>query len=322
MTELAELDPDPRTRLLPLVGRTDAVSDRHRADHWRTVFGQLWGAVNLRAIREGEVTGSLYSRKVGALTFSRIAFGNQQFERARPSRGNDVEPFYSLSFPETGSADIQIADASAHLVPQNAYLLNNGLAAKLKVAEEYSTFNIKIPLSALEHRVGRKTDILSREIVQPDAIFHMMQRLIVELLKNADSLDERSVEFMTNQMLDTVAFFLVSGGASSEDSLAIQSIRARVVAFLDAHYRDMSLTPEKIAAGCGISRSYLYKAFSDGETVMERLKRRRLSAARGMIENNAANRSLTQIAYACGFSSSSEFSKQFKSTFGVPPSKL
>ena len=117
---------------------------------------------------------------------------------------------------------------------------------------------------------------------------------------------------------------LAGGGmlVSRTVGLAIQSIRARVVAFLDAHYRDMSLTPEKIAAGCGISRSYLYKAFSDGETVMERLKRRRLSAARGMIENNAANRSLTQIAYACGFSSSSEFSKQFKSSFGISPSKL
>ncbi|ADZ68965.1 helix-turn-helix transcriptional regulator [Polymorphum gilvum] len=313
---------DLKADLLPLVGATDTVGDRHQADHWRTVFGALWGAENLRAVRGNRITGSLHSRKVGELTFNRIVFGNQQFERARARRGRDPEPFYSLSFPESGHAEIEIGEAGTRLMPRNVYLLNNGLAARLKVAEEYSTFNIKIPLSALEHRLGRKTDILARAIVQPDAIYHMMQRLIVELLRHVDDLDERSVQFMTSQMLDTVAFFLVSGGTSSDDSLAVQSVRARVIAYLDAHFRDAALTPERIAAACGISRSYLYKVFSNGETVMERLRNRRLEAARGMIETNPANQPLTRIAYACGFTSSSEFSRQFKAAFGVAPSRL
>ena len=308
--------------MLPFVGRTEAVSDDLKADHWNAMFGQLWGAQNLRALhRDGQIKGSLHSRRIGALTFNRIEFGNQQFERARSRRDAETEPFYSLSFPERGSAEIEIGDAASRLLPQNAYLLNNGLTARLRVAEEYSTFNIKIPYSALEHRLGRKTDILSRTIVQPDAIYHMMQRLITSLLQNVDQLDERGAAFMTNQMLDTIAFFLVSGGTDSDDSLALQAVRARVLALLDAGYRDATLTPQKIAAACGISRSYLYKVFADGPSVMERLKARRLDAARGMIETNAAGRSLTQIAYACGFGSSAEFSKQFKSAYGVPPSK-
>jgi len=308
--------------LLPHVGDTAAVTDRHKAEHWQKVFGDLWGAVNLRAVGGGRISGSLYSRKIGALTFNRIEFGNQQFERSRAFAGRDSEPFYSLSFPERGEAHITVGEANARLLPQNAYLLNNGLTAKLRVGEEYSTFNIKIPLTALEYRVGRKTDILQRTIVQPDAIYHMMQRLIVELLRNVDALDERSIDFITNQMLDTVAFFLVSGGASSDDSLAIVAARARVLAFLDARYRDASLTPQAIAAACGMSRSYLYKVFCGGMTVMECLRERRLKAARGMIENNTGRLNLTQIAYACGFASSSEFSRQFKAAFGLAPSRL
>lgn len=307
---------------LPLVGGTSNICDNEKAEHWQAVFGTLWGAVNLRPVEDGQISGSLHSRKIGALTFNRIEFGNQQFERTTSCRGEASEPFYSLSFPERGAADIAVGGACARLLPHNAYLLNNGLTARLKVAGAYATFNIKIPYSSLEYRVGRKTEILQRAIVQPDSIYHMMQRLLVELLGNVETLDERSAGFLTNQMLDTVAFFLLSGGASSEDSLAIQAVRARVLAFLDSHYADPGLTSDSIASACGISRSYLYKAFSGKPTVMESLRNRRLEAARGMIMNNIANRSLTQIAYACGFSSSSEFSRQFKAAFSVSPSRI
>lgn len=308
--------------LLPLVGGTSNLGDNEKTEHWQAVFGTLWGAVNLRAVEDGQISGSLYSRKIGELTFNRIEFGNQQFERRRSRNGEASEPFYSLSFPERGAAEISVAAATARLLPQNAYLLNNGLTARLKVSGEYSTFNIKIPLSSLEYRVGRKTEILQRAIVQPDSIYHMIQRLIVDLLGNVETLDDRSVGFLTNQLLDTVAFFLLSGGASSEDSLALQAVRARILAFLDSHYADAGLTPARIARACGISRSYLYKVFSDTETVMESLRNRRLKAARGMVKNNFPNRSLTQIAYACGFSSSSEFSRQFKAAFGTSPSRM
>jgi AraC-like DNA-binding protein len=308
--------------LLPLVGDTAELHGSEKTEYWKAVFGPLWGAVNLRAVEDGQISGSLHSRRIGELTFNRIAFGNQQFERTKSGRGGDSEPFYSLSFPERGAADIAVGDASTRLLPRNAYLLNNSLTARLKVTGEYSTFNIKIPISSLEYRVGRKTDILQRAIVHPDSIYHMMHRLIAELLGNADTLDDRSVGFLTSQMLDTVAFFLLSGGALSEDSLAMRAVRARVLAYLDRRYSDPALTPDRIASACGISRSYLYKVFSGGETVMESLRNRRLKAARGMMKNNFADQSLTQIAYACGFSSSSEFSRQFKAAYGVSPSRI
>lgn len=319
---MTNFKPDPKADLLPLIGRTMDVGAQLSDDHWRSVFGELWGSIDLKAVKDGQISGSLHSRKVGNLTFSRIEFGNQKFERTHAHLKDEPEPFYSLTFPESGAAECQIGDTYARLAPEKAYLLNNGLAAKLKIDEKYSTFNVKIPLSDLEHRLGRKTDILSRAIVQPDAIYHMMNRLIVELLENVDVLDERAGNFMASQMLDTVAFFLMSGGTTSEDSIAVQAIRARVIAYLDARFRDTSLTPQKIAAACGISRSYLYRVFAKDEPVMERLRRRRLEAARGMIENNPANQSLTQIAMSCGISSSAEFSRQFKTEFGVSPSKL
>lgn len=118
----------------------------------------------------GLISGSLHSQEIGDLTFSRIEFGNQQFERSQNSLKHLEAPFYSLTCPESGEAFCQIGDANTRLVPQNAYLLNNGVAAKLRVEQDYSTFNVKITVAALEHRLGRKASILSTAIVQPDQL--------------------------------------------------------------------------------------------------------------------------------------------------------
>ncbi|WBU57395.1 AraC family transcriptional regulator [Paracoccus sediminicola] len=306
---------------LPLIGRSADAQPGDAGDHWRSVFSGVWGPLNVRPVTDGNISGSLYSRKVGDLTFNRIEFGNQQFEKSH-SRHSNEEPFFSLSFPESGAALCQIGERIEQLLPQNAYLLNNGMSAKLRVQKDYSTFNLKIPVSALEHRLGPNSGILSRAVVRPDAIFHMMKRLIFELLDTGDEADERTIGFMTNQMLETVAFFLTSGDSMSDDSIAVQAAQARVLAFIDAGFRDPGLTPLRIAEACRISRSYLYKIFADGPSVMERVRLRRLESARGMIMHGGGRRSMTEIAMASGFSSSSEFSRLFRKQYGVAPSRL
>jgi AraC-like DNA-binding protein len=305
---------------LPWVGGTSEVDGTLSDDHWREVFGRLWGNLNLMPVREGNIFGSLHSRSIEELRFNRIEFGNQKFERLK--QVNSEEPFYSLTFPQAGSARCQIGGQSTKLLPGNAYLLNNGLAAKLLVEEQYSTYNVLIPISALEYRLGRRTDILSREIIQTDSIYHVLLQMMSELMTNYGKLDDISARFLTNQMLDLVAFFLNVGEGISDDTLSVQATRARVVAYLKSNFQNADLSPGLIAAKCGISRSYLYKLFRDGPSVMEQVRHLRLEAAKAKVELHDKRFSMTEIAMTCGFSSSTEFSRLFKKKFGVAPSKV
>ncbi len=308
------------TDALPLVGSTVDVRGRDSLEHWRSIFGGIWGPVELTEIGGGKIAGSLHSRHVGDLTFNRIHFGNQLFECVKGSAAHRDEPFYSLTFPQMGAADCFVGDCHMHLVPNHCYLINVDLSAKLRVEQDYATFNIQIPKSAMDHRLGRRIKIAPRGIVQPDAIYHMMQWLIGELVSSADRVDKNTSGFLANQLLDTMAFFLAAGSERSDDTLAVQSVRVRVLAFLDANFQDPSLDPRTIAQACGISRSYLYKVFAEGPSVMEHLRRRRLEAARGLIELGRKDLPITSVAMACGFSSSSEFSRLFKKEFGIKPS--
>lgn len=308
--------------VLPYVAGTSDVSERQREDHWRSVFNGLWGAVDLRQADSGAMEGSLHSRRVGDLVFNRIEFGHQVFERSRANLRKVDRPFYSLTFPERGEAIGRVGQSIERLTPGHAYLLNTGLPSELTVDREYGTFNILIPVQALERRLGQQVDLFSRTIEQPDPILHVTRKIVSELTGPDAAQDSRTSLFLSEQLLDLVAYFLQSGGRLSEDTLAKKAMRERVSQYLDHAYHIPTLTPQQIASDCGISRSYLYKLFPDDAPIMELVKKRRLDAAYRLIANSNGELNLTRIAMDCGFTSSSEFSRLFKAHFGTPPSRV
>lgn len=90
----------------------------------------------------------------------------------------------------------------------------------------------------------------------------------------------------------------------------------RVVGRLDEPVRLRDL-----AKAAGISPFHFHRVFQAlvGETPAEFVKRLRLDKALGLMAL-AKPPSLTDIAFGCGFNSSSDFTRSFKQRFGVPPS--
>ncbi|MBL4907711.1 MAG: helix-turn-helix transcriptional regulator [Sneathiella sp.] len=305
---------------LPKIADTEDMLSADRETYWHEKFGQLWGAVDIVKRGEANISGAYSSKQIGQLTFTSLEFGNQSFERRDRDLRQLNEPFYSLSFPNYGRALCEVGGRTVELKPNNVFLINNSMTAKLHIDNCYGTFNVKIPTRAIEDRIGIKPAILDKEVINPDLIYHMLKQTIGEFLNSTSPLDERTTDFVNNQILDAISFYLSGGDVPSEESIAMEAHKAKAIAYIEQSYRDDTLSPQKIAAACNISKSYLYKIFSNSEPVMERLKRKRLEAARKTLTQNPFGMTMTQIAYKNGFKSSSEFSRLFKLEFGEAPS--
>src|SRR5450432_3716782 len=91
---------------------------------------------------------------------------------------------------------------------------------------------------------------------------------------------------------------------------------------------DQSLQLEVVAQAAGFSPFHFHRIFRllVGESLNEFVKRVRLERVLAqMSRRNWATRrrpSLTDIAFACGFGSSSDFSRCFKQRYGVAPSRF
>ena len=84
---------------------------------------------------------------------------------------------------------------------------------------------------------------------------------------------------------------------------------------------DEPLRLEDVASVAGISRFHFHRIFRAlmGETLQRFVKRVRLERALSMMSRTPRPR-LTDVAFACGFSSSSDFTRSFKQRYGVAPS--
>jgi AraC family transcriptional regulator len=81
------------------------------------------------------------------------------------------------------------------------------------------------------------------------------------------------------------------------------------------------LSLEQVSQAACFSPFHFHRVFKAllGQTLNQFVRRQRLERALYLM-SHAPKRSLTDVALACGFSSSSDFSRSFKQHYGLPPS--
>ena len=101
-----------------------------------------------------------------------------------------------------------------------------------------------------------------------------------------------------------------------------QALLRRARRYVRANCCDPELSPEKVAAQIGASRTALYRAFQPKERISEYIRLSRLDAARAALVDPGDPRRISEIAYAHGFHSEAQFSRAIRAGFGVTPSEL
>ncbi len=97
----------------------------------------------------------------------------------------------------------------------------------------------------------------------------------------------------------------------------ISGRHAQVKLYIEQHLRDPHLTPSMIASRHKLSTRYLRMVFAvGGETISAYILRRRLEeCARQISDPRWRGRSISEIAYAWGFNSTSHFARTFRMRF-------
>lgn len=95
----------------------------------------------------------------------------------------------------------------------------------------------------------------------------------------------------------------------------------RVIDYIEVHL-DSELSLGVLAKVANFSAYHFHRIFKGvvGETLNQFIQRRRAEKAASMLIGNPA-KSITEIAFDCGFSGSAAFARSFKETFGVSASE-
>jgi AraC-like DNA-binding protein len=155
---------------------------------------------------------------------------------------------------------------------------------------------------------------------------HGVGRLVFDLLSSAFAelptlAGPRGGEEFADTMANLVRLAVLDQmGVSSEASLR-ETTRDRVKAFIHSNLQDPLLSLDRVAAAVGCSKRNLHKMFAlEDETLNSHIWNCRLDRIRHDLANPALLRqSITEIAFAWGFNSSTHFSRSFRERYGVAP---
>jgi AraC-like DNA-binding protein len=166
------------------------------------------------------------------------------------------------------------------------------------------------------------TDLESQRFAAHRGIGHVTRELVETSLEGACDFDSDTGEQLSELLLRSLRLSLQS--AKSRSLLTPRaSLLRRAKTYIDAHLTDPGLDIEAIAVALGCSKRYLHLAFAEeGASVNEYLWSLRLERCRRDIVRGIGSASLTELAFAWGFSSSSHFSRSFKQRFGLSPSAM
>ena len=182
-----------------------------------------------------------------------------------------------------------------------------------------------VPKEAIDVRLARP-DALHGTVIRRDRpLARILRRYVLNSYQSADNLAPTASAMVAAHTIEFIAEAVgehatatPASTAARRDALFMQACRV-----IDLECGSAALVPERIARVLGISRRLLHRIFAErGETVMRRVFERRVGyAAKLLAAPDARHRSITEIAFACGFSDSAHFTRAFAARMQMPPSE-
>jgi AraC-like DNA-binding protein len=190
-------------------------------------------------------------------------------------------------------------------------------------SSESNLLVVKLPRRALAARVGRSREMLARVMKPVDAEASLASSFLSMLPAHSGKMSQMAEEITADQTLDLIALSLA--GMMHSHRPQVSSARAvvssTVRAVVESRLHDSNLDGTMVAAAAGVSLRYVNAVLAQENSSVARLiQERRLARCRRALNDPLqAHRSVSEIAYAWGFSDMTHFGRCFRKAYGMLP---
>lgn len=300
---------------------TDLVEPQLRTDAWREITRPLFETTP--PVKQTPLEGSLRSMSVGEILIGPTTFNAQQYRRDRRTILRSGLDSYLLQLFVEGAL---VGDCDGQGV-----LARPGDISVFDLARTFSsdvtpgaTISLILPRARIEKAAGGRS-LHGVVLAFENPVTRLLADGIAGLSNAAPDLEGTDALAMEDAVLD-----LLAAGISQRDLVSeagapplTSILRQRALEFIDANLFEPELGAARLMARFRVSRAHLYRMFTADGGVAKVVRDRRLDAAYQELIGRRAGpqRSLTEIAYGLGFSSSAQFARAFRARFSITPSE-
>ncbi len=303
--------------------RLEAPSDR--CAYWEDVNQAFFGNLKVRGLDEGPVDAQLDAYEVGMLRMLHIAAPAHQVRRTKDCGPLPTDDLYKLVLQLAGRAEIRHQDRAFALQPGHWSLYDPRLPYAITNFERADLLVVQIPRQLLK---GFKVPNLHTSEVQGASgigLYAVVGSFLRSLAEQLQTLPNGVGQPLSETVVGLLASTLGAHQDTGADYATLPSVlKARVKQYVQTHLAESDLSIDRIARDLRCSKRYLHRVFEDETLTLDRhiwlARLERCHAA--LVAPGAAQRPISEIAFAWGFGSSAHFSRMFRKHFGLSPVEL
>ncbi|KAF4405005.1 helix-turn-helix domain-containing protein [Streptomyces lycii] len=315
--------------MLGTVFHTRDVPVADRFDYWRELVGRTRSS-DMSSPHARDFRAGMRLMELGPVTVWPTSVLPTRYRLSpRRARRNDTGLYHltllldgELTLDHTGGTDT-FGPGDLHMVddsqPYDLRPSRDGACHAVRgVGVDFPKALLPLPAHRLQHVLGRR--------LPGEGTGALLSGFLTGLEEQAGTLQPSEAPQLGTIVLDLVSA-LLARTLDAEAALPPETRRHTLLRHIDAFIRqnlhDPELSPRAVAAAHHISLSYLHRLFAQrahGETVAATIRSRRLEHARRDLENPALRTTpLYAIAARWGLPRAGEFSRAFKSAYGISP---
>ena len=303
---------------------TDSVLPRERADFWTDLVSRHVTPMCIEPAGEQPLSGEVQVRVIGDLGVAQVSGRGVHASHTRVQIARTRGHLYAACVHLDGEARISRRGEQIALQKGDVFITDSRHEFTLDLERPWRHLLITLPTEWIDGRVTRP-DLLSGAVLHGHPLARLWASHLASGFMLSGDLSPTAGTLFARHSVDLLAQLLEE--AHFDQPTPSEAVRAAI--FLNAchvitlKFGDPGLTPVQIAQELKVSTRTLARIFAaNNETVMQRLLDERIRrAAKLLTAPNAVHRSVTDIAFACGFNDTSHFGRVFAAKMHMTPSQ-
>jgi len=295
-----------------------------RRGAWLSALTEHWGSFAAEFGRE-DFEGSLDARAVGGMRCLRIAQNSRVMQQLGGGGNRSAADAALVILQLSGRCGLQQNGAAGDMTSGDIALTDFALPCRLAFDGKNVQLWLQVPAARLSARNPLWRE--RRVAVLPRAAAMLVGALIrtsFERFCAAESIHEQAVAdaivgLLAANCAPSAAEPTQQATEAARAGISLRSIQDYVIANL----ANEMLSPRAIAQAHGISERHLHRLFQNfGLSICRWIRQSRLDRCAAQFrEREPSRRSITQVAFACGFNDAAHFSRLFRAEFGLTPTQ-
>jgi AraC family transcriptional regulator, positive regulator of tynA and feaB len=300
---------------------TSGLSPKRQIQCWSDALTDLCGQFEIDPLKASSLEAKVIYTVVSRLKLCQIEVSQHRIAHTVSRARSSEHPYVKIHFQTEGTSYFEQEGRRIELKPGD--IVAYDVACPHAIISPALTRHdvVIVPKELLRERGFHVERMSACKLSARAGTGRISHDFVHAAFDEAAKLSPNNAAIVADSLIDLLLLPLREADAAF-DRGGPEAMYIRAQAFIREHLRDPELSIDQISATLGCTKRYLHMLFSDrGMTVSDYIWHARLQNCRHELETHAG-KSVTDVAFSWGFSSSSHFSRVFRKYFGIVPSSI